>query len=84
MTPDLFTTVVLSIMGLVATAAIPWAYVVERRMARMETLLDNGMKDKLIRVENLCDELDNRTARLESKLEVYVTMRERRIGEDDH
>lgn len=44
-------TILMTIMTLVMGGLVPWAYVIERRLSRIEARLTNGLNDRIVRVE---------------------------------
>jgi len=62
------------IISIIITAAVPWAFIMERRLARIEIRISNGFADDIQRIrtnsDRLSDTMRNHEGRL-IKLEVH-------------
>ena len=58
-------TVVLAIIGIISASSIPWAFVIERRMARIESKISNGIVEVLNRQQVKLDQITDRVTDLE-------------------
>lgn len=57
---EFFVQVVVCIIGIITTGAVPWAYLMERRLASIEGKLLNGIQDRLQRLEARADSATER------------------------
>lgn len=44
------TTIVMTAVGFVATGAVPWAFIIERRLSRIEAKITNGLLSSMERL----------------------------------
>ena len=62
----------LSIITAMLTLAIPWAAAVHGRIARIETTISNGMKDRLHEIIVVVEKTNDRLSRLETQVAVHL------------
>ena len=60
-------TVMMGVMSLIATGAVPWAYVMERRLARIEVIITNGMRSEIAELKTTSQLLFNKVVELEKQ-----------------
>lgn len=57
--------IVLVMIGLVTTAGVPWAFIMERRLARIEARLVNGISQRLDSHSKIIVDLERRIREVE-------------------
>ena len=68
------TTVLMTIMTLVMGGLVPWAYVIERRLSRIEARLTNGLNDRVARVEQRLDTYEDQLHKAAYNIELHTQM----------
>jgi len=61
-------TVVLIVVGLVSSAMVPWAFIIERRLARLEVKLGNGFARRIDKLSDDFKTANNDIHKLQTKV----------------
>ena len=72
MNDSTITTILMTIMSLVMGGLIPWAYVIERRLSRIEARLTNGLNDRICRVEQRLETYETQLHKAAFGLELHL------------
>ena len=63
---EIILTILMAIISLVATGAVPWAYMVGTRLARIESVITNGMRTEIAELKAFKSTMTDRVSALET------------------
>ena len=61
-------TIVMVVIGVITTGMVPWAYLIERRLARLEARLGNGFSKRIEKHSDLLHDVQNEIHVIETKM----------------